>query len=251
MRRRSHPRCLASLLAPAICLACVPHASAGPPFITDDPEPTPLGHWEAYVSSMLTRDPSGLSGTLPHIEMNYGAAPNLQVHLVTPCALSRPSGGSTARGYGDTEIGVKFRFVQEGHGRPMVGMFPLIEVPTGDAGRGLSSGHLQFFVPIWIQKSWGPWTTYGGGGYFVNPGSGNRNFWLVGWEGQKDLNEHLTLGAELYYTTPAEEGGPSDLSFNVGGQYNFDDHHHLLWSVGRSISGDIKFASYVGHQWTW
>jgi hypothetical protein len=42
-------------------------------------------------------------------------------------------------------------------------MFPLLELPTGNEHRGLGAGHVSAFLPIWVQKSFGEWTTYGGG----------------------------------------------------------------------------------------
>ena len=49
---------------------------------------------------------------------------------------------------------------------PQVGIFPLLEVPTA-AQEGLGNGHATAFLPLWLQKSWGKWTVYGGGGYGI------------------------------------------------------------------------------------
>jgi hypothetical protein len=223
---------------------------AGPPFVTDDPEPVVLHHWEVYIASQQAYDPSGGGGTIPHVEVNYGAVPNLQVHLIMPYVVNWPSGKKTVSGYGDTELGIKYRFVQESPNLPMVGIFPLVELPTGNSHRGLGSGHYQFFLPVWIQKSQGSWTSFGGSGYFINPGMGNRNYWLFGWEIQKDLCPHLNLGGEIFETTPTVDEGEKEIDFNLGGQYNFDDVHHLLFSAGRSIQGDVDFAFYLAFQWT-
>jgi len=43
---------------------------------------------------------------------------------------------------------------------------------------------------------------------------------------------------------------PAQLLVNLGGQYNIDDGHHILFSLGRSIHGDAGTASYIAHQWT-
>lgn len=223
---------------------------AGPPFVTDDPEPVELHHWEVYIASIDAHDRDGTTGTAPHVEVNYGAVPNVQVHLIAPLAYNHPSGGSTTFGYGDTELGVKYRFLQENRSRPQVGIFPLLEVPTGSSSRGLGSGHLLMFLPVWIQKSWGPWTTYGGGGYWRNPGAGNKDYWLTGWELQRDLSKFLTLGGEIYHTTPSEEGGESSTIINLGGFYNFDEGHHLLFSAGTGIHGPNLFSGYLAYQWT-
>jgi hypothetical protein len=225
-------------------------AFAGPPFITDDPEPVEWHRWEVYISSIYEHTKGGTSGTLPHIEVNNGIVPNVQLHIILPMAFSQATGGPLLYGLGDIELGVKYRFVQEGRRRPMIGIFPLLEVPTGDATRGLGSGHLQTFLPIWLQKSWGAWTTYGGGGYWINPGAGNHDYLYLGWLLQKDLNAHLTLGGEVYYNTSQAVGESDIMGFNLGGQYNFDDGHHLLFSFGRTFSGDTSFMSYIGFQWT-
>ena len=82
------------LIRMAILLLCasgtVRLAWAGPPFITDDPEPVPLHHWEIYLASQAAHDAGGWSGTSPHVEVNYGALPNLQLHLIAPIAFSAP-----------------------------------------------------------------------------------------------------------------------------------------------------------------
>ena len=153
-------------------LVGVPGAAAGPPFRTDDPEPVEYRHGEFYIAGTYANDPDGRSGTAPQIEANYGVVPNMMLHLVAPLAYNQPSGGATSYGPGDVELGIKYRFIQEDGIRPMVGIFPLIELPTGDGDRGLGNGKVQVFLPLWFQKSWGPWQTYGGGGYWINPGTG-------------------------------------------------------------------------------
>ena len=54
----------------------------------------------------------------------------------------------------------------------------------------------------------------------------------------KDLGKLWTLGGELFHTTATVEGGSASFNFNLGGQYNFDDGHHILFSAGRGILGD-------------
>lgn len=234
-----------------ICLMLKSKSSqAGPPFVTDDPEPVDLHHWEVYLASTVTRDENLTSGTLPHIEINNGIVRNFQLHVILPLAFQHTPGMSTTRGYGDTEFGLKYRFIQETRDRPMLGTFPQLEIPTGKASRGLGSGHLQIFIPVWLQKSWGSWTSYGGGGYHTNPGQGNKNFWLFGWELQKDLNKHLTLGGELLYVSPQATDAGNQLNFNFGGQYNLNQDNHLLFSAGRSLLGKIDWMYYLAYQWT-
>jgi len=245
------PACIAVALALlAFGSVCRP-AYAGPPFITDDPEPVELHHYEFYISSLYSGDKAGYSTTAPHVELNYGAANNLQLHIIAPMVLARPFGGSTQYGYGDTELGAKYRFVQETKSSPQVGVFPLVELPTGDASRGLGSGQTAFFLPVWIQKSWGPWMSYGGGGYWSNPGIGNQNYWFTGWLLQRQITKRLAVGGEIFYLTASAVGGGSRTGVNLGGTYDFDEGHHLLFSAGDDIHGSGRGMAYLGYQWTW
>jgi hypothetical protein len=125
-----------------------------------------------------------------------------------------------------------------------------MEVPTGDKGKGLGNGDPQFFIPLWIQKSWGPWTTYGGGGYWINPGTGNRDYGFVGWEIQRDITKQFTLGAEIFHQTASTVGGDSHTGFNIGTIINITDNHHILFSSGRDIDGSNRFSFYVAYQLT-
>ncbi len=223
---------------------------AGPPFVTDDPEPVEYRHWEVYVASEYANDKDGFSGTAPHFEVNYGVWPNVQLHLIAPFAYNKPQDGAMQYGIGDMELGVKYRFIQETDSIPMVGTFPLIEVPTGDSSRALGNGSLQLFLPLWLQKSWGPWTTYGGGGYWRNPGSGNKDYWFFGWQGQRELSKRLTLGAEVFHATPSTEGGSYRTGFNVGAIINFSEQHHFICSAGRDFNGENLFSAYAAYVWT-
>jgi hypothetical protein len=232
-------------------------ANAGPPFRTDDPEPVELHHYEFYTFSTGTHIFGDTSGVAPGFEFNYGLIPNGQLHIVAPLAFDSPSGASLQSGYGDTELGFKYRFIQEdaSGARPQVGIFPFVELPTGDQTRGLGAGHTRVYLPIWLQKSFGEWTTYGGGGYWINHG-GNTNdqdYWFFGWQLQRKLTDNLALGVELFHQTANTIGGPDSTGFNVGAIYDFDEHNHLLLSAGRGIRNAPEtnaFSWYIGYQIT-
>ena len=235
-----------------IAVCCFTHgAYAGPPFVTDDPEPVAYRHWEYYSSIQLTHDQGGWSGTVPTMEVNYGAVPNLQLHLQVSAAFSAPTGDSTQFGFGDTELGIKYRFVQETEFLPQIATFPVLELPTGSRSLGFASRELDAFFPLWLQKSFGKWTSYGGGGYWINPGAGNRNWWLFGWLLQRQITEHFAVGAEIFHETPQEQGGSSDTLINVGGIWDLSERYHLLFSAGHTIQGPSSTIAYSGIQITW
>jgi len=233
-----------AILTVLILLFCN-KSMAGPPFNTDDPQPVDFRHWEYYVSSISTFQPGVWTGTSPHFEVNYGLVRNVQVHLLMPINYSYIKGQETSFGYADTELGVKYCFVQETDHRPQIGTFPIFEVPTVKNSE-FSNGKMKVFLPIWIQKSWGHLTTYGGAGYWINPGEGNKNYLFSGWELQYDFSKVIMLGGELYLHTADTTDGQTVTGFNIGGSLNASDKIHFIFSVGHSLVHDDFTSSYLG-----
>jgi hypothetical protein len=222
---------------------------AGPPFVTDDPQPVPYKHWEYYISSINTLQPAIWTGTLPHFEVNYGMVPNMQIHLLLPLNYSYFPQQRTKFGYADTELGVKYCFVQETERRPQIGTFPIAEIPTAKNSE-FSDGKIRIFIPVWAQKSWDKLITYGGIGYSINPGTNNRNSFFAGWEFQYDFITQLKAGAELYFQTADTDDAKSVTAFNIGGSINAGTVTHFIFSIGHSLMNEEFTSIYIGILWT-
>jgi len=242
-----------------LALLCGPQALfAGPPFQTDDPEPIDYRNFEFYTFGTADATSFETDTTGPAAEFNWGALPNVHLHIIVPLAAIVPSEHSEPGqvGLGDIETGVKFRFIQESKRRPMVGTFVMFELPTGDASKGLGVGKTWYKLPLWIQKSFGPWTAYGGGGetmFSHSPGFGNYPF--AGGLLQRDIGKRLTLGGEGFYH--GAEGPATPLNKNatlldVGGYYKFrDPGFQFLFCYGHTVAGQNENYAYVGLYWTW
>jgi hypothetical protein len=257
---------LIALAAIATAVSSLPagRAQAGPPYVTDDPEPVPYQHFEFYNLSLGTAIRGDTQGEGPAWEYNYGLIPNGQVHIIAPMTFDSAAGAASQFGYGDTELGFKYRLIDENKSdwRPMLGVYPLVELPTGDVDRGLGAGYVRAYFPLWIQKSVGEWTTYGGGGYWINHGDGttDRDYWFFGWLLQRQVTKQLAIGGEIFHQTSTVAFGATNpiytqptTGFNIGAIYDFDDDHHLLVSVGAGLqnaSTTNEFSWYVAYQIT-
>jgi len=229
-------------------LCVVPGVLGGPPFQTDDPEPVRYRHFEAYLFGTADRS-GGTTGTqAPAFEFNAGFAPNLQFHVVVPVAGIGPGG---SRGLGDIELGVKYRFVEETGARPQIGAFPMIELPTGNASRSLGNGRLWARLPIWLQKSSGPWTTYGGGGYVINRVAGMKDAPFAGWLLQRQFSDRLTLGGEVFHQGAPRVDSRASTLLDVGGDYTLRGPLNLLFMAGHSVAGERHAVAYLGLYYTW
>jgi hypothetical protein len=237
--------------AAGLLLACVAPCLAGPPFFTDDPVPVDFRHNEFYVFGTLDHAGGASAIAGPAIEYNRGIAPELQFHVVVPLAWNVPARGGTAAGAGDVELGIKYRFVNADDGTWQAGIFPMAELATGSARRGLGNGRTWYRLPLWVQKSFGAWTLDGGGGVIVNPAPGMYDASFGGLLAQYTFSPRWTLGAEVFRQNALAADQPGYTLLNFGGYLNFSRNFSLLFSAGASVAGARHTTAYLGLYWTW
>jgi hypothetical protein len=239
-------------------------AWAGAPFITDDPEIVEYKHLEIYLAAAYSRDEDGQSGAAPQFDINYGFLPGLQLNLVLPFAFDSPTGLDTAYGFGDAELALKVNLLKDDSGFPETSFYPRVVVPTGDPLRDLGGGEFRVFLPLWIEAKWDSWKSYGGGGYWINPGIGNMNWVFLGWEIQNDFSTLFTAGMEVFFHSPSKIGEGNHIGWNAGGGFNLDKVNHILFSVGQDYvlgddanvgyfsrsQGESELNAYLAWQWT-
>jgi hypothetical protein len=225
----------------------VSFAEAGPPFVTDDPEPPPTGGWEINVPFIVERTPGKTEMDAPLFDLNYGL-PDIQLKLEIPIKVVHEDSNGTLAGAGDLLLGVKWRFLNIEKSQLQLGIYPQLLIPTGDQARGLGEGRGAFVLPLVAQKSWDKWTLYGNVGYWWRTAAETRDYFYAGAVLERDINERLTVGAELFGNSPKERGGGSDVAFNIGGALKLSRNVNLLFAGGRDIVGDTTAMAYVGLQ---
>ncbi len=157
------------------CLLVINSTQAGPPFVTDDPEPPPPGGWEINVPFILERTPGSTAMDAPLFDFNYGL-PDIQLKLEFPIKIVHEDSGGTAAGLGDMLLGVKWRFFSNEKSQFQIGMYPQLLVPTGDESHNLGEGRVAFVLPLVAQKSWDKWTLYGNVGFWWRTAAETRNY---------------------------------------------------------------------------
>jgi hypothetical protein len=247
-----------------LLLSCSKPLFAGPPFQTDDPEPVDFHHYEFYVFGNADGTGVEMDTAGPAAEFNWGILPNTQFHLVVPLAAIVPSNnakyapsgtGPSEFGLGDIEIGVKYRWIKETKYRPMIGTFTMLEVPSGNSNLGLGVGKVWAKLPVWVQKSYGPWTTYGGVGEQIVPQTGYNNFTYGGWLVQRDIGKKWTLGGEVFSHGAEGIATPqirASTLVDAGGYYYIrNPGFQVLFCYGHAVGGMPETYAYVGLYWTW
>ena len=204
-------------------------ARAGPPYLTDDPAPTDTGHWEIYAFAtgegrQSTIDADG------GFDLNYGAVKDVQLTATLPLSLAHEAAEGSRSGTGDAELAVKYRFIDEEKHGFSAAIFPRAILPTSSLD---SHECVRILLPLWLQKDFtGGTSLFGGGGYEINPGPRNRSFWQAAVAVTRNVNDRLSVGAEITRQGPDAADGTPQTRAGVGSIVKLSDHFSLLMSGG-------------------
>lgn len=207
-------------------------AFGGPPYLTDDPVPTDTGHWEIYA--FATGEGAGSGETDldadTGVDLNYGAVKDVQLTATLPLSFSREASSGWRSGTGDVELGVKYRFINDGRSGFSAAIFPRAILATSELE---NHERTRFLFPLWIEKDFQDGTSlFGGGGYMINPGRGNRNFWQAAIALTHELSKQLSIGAEITRQGPDDDASTAQTSVGAGATIKLTEHHALLVSGG-------------------
>src|SRR3981081_2240373 len=218
-------------------------ALAGPPYVSDDPEPTDYKHFEIYTFSNGTATRGDIGGAAG-IDFNYGASPNLQLTATLPIGFDRPASSRTNFGLSNIELAAKYRFLHQDAFGLDVSIFPRVFLPSGSPNIGNNTASV--LLPVWVQKDWsGGWSAFGGGGCVIS-GRSSQNFCLSGGGVTCHLLPQLHVGAELCHTTADGNGTPASTTVGLGARYDLNETYHLLGYVRRGIQN-----ANVTDQYSW
>jgi hypothetical protein len=217
--------CLALL---AVAGGAVP-AMAGPPYLTDDPVPTDTGHWEIYAFAAGEGRRSVFDGDAG-FDLNYGGVKDVQLTATLPLSFSHAPLEGWRGGTGDVELGVKYRFLNNEKSGFSAAVFPRAILPTAAHSPGEKT---RFLLPLWVEKDFAGGTSlFGGGGFTINPGAGNRDFWQAGIALTHDLSKTISAGAEITRQGSDTVGATAQTRAGVGTIIQISDHYALLFSGG-------------------
>jgi hypothetical protein len=222
----------------ALCLVTLPSPLvAGPPYETDDPQPTGRGHWEIYTFGTREGASNDFGGSYG-VDLNYGPVEGVQLTATLPVAYSQATGSAR----GDIELGVKYRFIHDEAAGINVAIFPRVILPT--AGKDFGTGRVSVLLPVWAQKSFGKWAVFGGGGYTINPGLGQRDFALGSIALTREVSERFSMGIEASRSEPDAIGARAQTSLGLGGSLKLNDSLALLASGGPIFEDDTPLVRY-------
>lgn len=244
------------ILALLFLVLFTPTMSAQQPFVTDDADTTPKGHFHFEFSNefdLLQKSafPNRKQNTAD-FELDFGLFDGLEIGIESPLLTIFNATGTTPKtisGIGDTNVSLKYNFLRERENSslPAMAIGLNIELPTGDTKRQLGSGLADFYMNGILQKSISKSTKLrlNGGILF----SGNETTGVIGLKTRgtvftaggslvKQFTPKLQLGLELTGAmTKQLELGKGHLQTLLGGNYQFKSNASFDFGIiaGKSV----------------
>ena len=233
-------------------VALMPHsalAQGGPPLITDDPDTPGPGYWEINLATIFERTRSARRLEAPLADINYGVGQRIQLKFEIPWLSGGETGQAIRAAPGDSNVGVKWRFLGAEEERLAWSTYPQLEFNTGHAAvaKGLVEAGRQFFLPteFTVRTGANELNVEVGRNFVQNGGDG----WSWGISNETEFR-HFELLGELH----GEKFGssPSDVIADVGGRLKFTSQLTLLMAVGTGMHGSpddrVHLRIYIGLQ---
>lgn len=110
-KKRSVACCMIVLL---LCSGSSSWGQEGPPLITDDTGTPGNNKWEIDIAiTSEIRHPDQRQFEMPLLDINYGIGENVELSYEVPLLVSANRKEAVLSGLGDSEVGIKWRFIDE------------------------------------------------------------------------------------------------------------------------------------------
>jgi hypothetical protein len=182
--------------------------------------------------------------------LRFGITPNLDFHWASASFLNMGNGNGSQTGFGDTWLGLKYRFLRQTKRRPALGLFYAVKVPSASYVKGLGSGqvdhslsflaskdvhrfHFDFnVIELLIGRPNAPENDH------------NTGFALATWY---PITHRLNLVLEPYGYTTLNKFSPGFASMTVGFNYQIQPRIFLDAGFDAGVtSGAPKMRAFVG-----
>lgn len=219
---------------------CAFAQEGGPPMLTDDARVADYKEWELNTS-INTSYTDHLELSTPHIDLNYGILPNLQLKAEAPFVLTFDRENSAVPSIGEIIVGVKYRFLDEEKYFISAATFPQYSI----------NEHRGLFIPVFLEKTIGQFLFGTGIGYFFGEQRQNRLDLgaIIGFKPTEDFDLMLEyMINQNFYTDPGTKG-----YLNIGFRQSISKHFSIMGSFGTQVvtpSGGQReyFISWLGLQ---
>ncbi len=178
------------------------------------------------------------------LDLNYAVVPKVRVNVTLAGRIIDPKTGPIIGGFADTELKIKWRFVDaDTHSwLPSIGIAPKVFFPTSDKDRGLGDNVWRAQIPLQFGKAIGRFYNFAEAGYQMAFSQQTTDVAYYGIGTLFTLDSRWAVGTELFGYTPIDDTSNHQLLTTLGVVYTFNAN----WSIKASISRTLRDESRGG-----
>jgi hypothetical protein len=220
---------------------------SSPPMVSDDTGTPGPNRWEVNLVFDADFSHGSSAGEAPLFDFNYGVGDRLQLKYEVPLLFERQSeagGDRTVRAFGNSNIGLKYRFYGGGDDALTLAIFPQISFSIGDDSNLTRNNPTTYVLPLLLVREFERASITANVGvnkaidraadYFASFGAGTRISERVAIMGEI-AGEDLRVGAE------------HRILFNLGLRAKLSEKAALVASCGRDVDvgSDLQRETHV------
>jgi len=207
-----------------------------PPMVTDDTDTPGDGNWEINLGAAVETGGGEHRIEFPSLDLNYGIGEKLQLTYEVPYAFVRAEDDATggmhsASGFGDSTVGLKYRFYDDKESGLSFAIYPQLEFRTPGANRRVSENETGFVLPLVMTKEYEHFAIGANlGGEFSD---GDQRLFASfggGWR----LSDRTAMFAELA-GTDLNASDEKRVALNFGLRHKISENHSVSGSLGRDV----------------
>ena len=181
---------------------------AARPLMTDDAWTVEKGKFQVESGLDVSRQDNHDREFTPSLTLTYGLLERMDLGVGSGYLFFHPTEGRNEDGIADTEIKLKYRFMDETGLGPALAAAGILKIPTASKSKALGSGRADFRINTLLTK----------------------NF-------SKRLALHLNLG----YAFLGEKGAENELNYSLASQFVLTEK----WALVGEISGINNFNGHT------
>lgn len=209
------------LVLPSLLLLFTSSTFAARPLTTEDTGTVEKGIFQLETGFDFARQENHDKELGPSMTLTYGMFERMDMGIGSGYLFVRPAEGERENGFADTEIKVKYRFMDEKGVLPSFAVIGKVKIPTASESKDLGSGKTDFGMIAIFQKN---------------------------------LSKRLTLYLNFGYTFIGEHRANNEFNYSIAGQFALSDKWALVGEIvgvnnfnGRK--GDDPLSGLLGTQY--
>jgi hypothetical protein len=227
--------CIFCTVVPSLLFLLSSSVFAARPLTTDDAGTVEKGKFQFETGFDFTRQDNHDREISPSLTISYGLLEKMDVGIGSGYLFVLPKEGENENGFGDTELKLKYRLLDERDWMPSFAMTGNLKIPTASESKGLGSGKTDFGINTIVTKNLSKrWVIHLNFGYTFLGEHGVNNEFNYSAAAQFILSDKWALVGEIVGVNNFNgRKGDDPISGLLGTYYLISEN--VIWDAGVEI----------------